>query len=226
MCGAGTDLGEPCREHDLGREEDGPRCGRCAGRLAAALPDGTRCAGCVRRPPRITRALCLGDYAPGAPLRDWVLALKHGGRTDLAEPLGRALGLALAGALEPASDRGPLLVPVPLHPLRRLERGHDQARLLARAAGRAAGVPVREVLRRRRWTEPQGSPAAGPRASALDGAFLVRRGAGRVLRGRAVWLVDDVLTSGATLSGCAAALRRAGAGPVAALVVARARARG
>lgn len=219
LCGASRPDGQPCGEHDPSLLEPVPRCGRCASRLPAGLPDGQRCAACVRRPPGFTHALCVGDYGPGEPLRPWLLALKHGGRRDLARPLGQALGARLA---EEVGGREELLVPVPLHPLRRLERGHDQARLLAREAGRAAGCTWRPLLVRRRWTEPQGTPGAGSRRTAVAGAFRPRRGAARVLRGRAVWLVDDVLTSGATLSECARVLRRAGARSVGALVVARA----
>ncbi len=218
LCGAGSVDGGPCPAHDPCRASRHPRCARCAARLPPSLPDGHRCAACARRPPRFTRALCLGDYGPGEPLREWVLALKHGGRRDLAVPLGQALGERLLAG----GGAGGVLVPVPLHPLRRLERGHDQARLLALEAARASGLRARSWLARRRWTEPQGTPGAGSRAAAVAGAFRLARGARRRLAGEPVWLVDDVLTSGATLSECAAVLRRAGAGPVGALVVARA----
>ena len=228
--------------HAFAADAPGARCGRCAARLGDGLPDGFRCAACARRPPRFQRAVCLGDYATGGPLREWVLALKHGGRVDLAEPLGRALALRWrAQRLDPppfeerangggrrrrgrerARAASALFVPVPLHPLRRLERGYDQAWCLARVVAAELELPARRLLRRRRWTEPQGGAGVASRTSNVAGVFRAVRGASRALGGREVWLVDDVLTSGATLSECAGALRRCGATRVGVLVLARA----
>lgn len=226
LCGCGQRGGGPCPPHRFGEDVPVARCGRCAARLGAGLPDGFRCGACARRPPRFQRALCLGDYAAGAPLREWVLALKHGGRADLAEPLGCALAARWRDrqVRERRGERaaGAVFVPVPLHPLRRLERGYDQAWQLARAVGAELALPARRLLRRRRWTEPQGGAGVGSRAANVAGAFHATRGARRAIRGREVWLVDDVLTSGSTLSECAAVLRRCGAGRVGVLVLARA----
>jgi ComF family protein len=221
VCGVGVSLPGPCARHRLESTETAPRCGRCAGRLGRGLPDGYRCDACFRCPPAFVRALVLGDYGPDSPLRDWVLAFKHGGRADLAGPLGAALALVLStsepeGPVRPA----PVLVPVPLHGLRRLERGYDQALLLARSAGRAGAWSVQGALRRRRWTQPQGSVGTGSRRANVAGVFRARKRA--ALAGRDVWLVDDVLTSGATVSECARVLRRAGAARVGVLAVARA----
>jgi predicted amidophosphoribosyltransferase len=190
-----------------------------------------RCAACRQRRPAFRRVVALGDY--GAALREWVLALKHGGRRDLAHPLGVALARRWCGedgASAGRGERGALLVPVPLHPWRAFERGHDQARGLARALSLATGVPLHGVLRRTRATGPQGTPGAVSRAANVHGAFAPIRsalpgGSARVRRrveGRDAWLVDDVLTSGATASECARALRALGARSVGVLVVARA----
>lgn len=210
-----------CPEHRLPPGPHGSRCGRCARRLPRGLPDGYRCAACRRRPPAYGRLVVLDGY-PGrdGALREWILALKHGGRRDLARPLGRALARRLQRAGEPGP--GALLVPVPLHPWRRFERGHDQALGLARAVGRATGLPVVRALRRLRYTPAQGAAGAVSRRANVRGAFAARRLAARRLRGVEVWLVDDVVTSGATLEECARVLRSAGAGPVAALAAARA----
>jgi predicted amidophosphoribosyltransferase len=217
LCGAASD--EPrgpaggCSAHTLpdpSRPPAGPRCHRCARELPPALPDGARCAVCRRRPPRVQRVVALGDYRSEAGLRAWILALKHGGRDDLALPLGRAL----AERLRRTAGTELLLVPVPLHPLRRLERGYDQGLLLARAAGDALGATVRPLLRRRRWTAPQGAIGAVSRRANVRRAFRPRPGAAPALRGVAVWLVDDVVTSGATADACARALGRLGAGRV------------
>lgn len=176
----------------------------------------------------------------------WVLAFKHGHRPDLARPLARyaaeADGVRAALADSRASER-PLLCPVPLHPWRRLERGYDQAALFAVALGEALELPVLCALRRIRSTAPQGSEGGrSQRRLNVRGAFrlawhprLLLRAVGqrlagerraRPLVGRRIWLVDDVLTSGATLDACARVLRRAGAREVRALVLARAEGRG
>jgi ComF family protein len=180
--------------------------------------------------------LAAGEYAE--PLSAWVLALKHGGRPDLARPLGRQLALCVAAhtarASSSSSDRPPLLCSVPLHPLRRLERGYDQSLLLARALGDALGLPVRSTLVRLRATAPQGAEGGrATRRANVAGAFALRRtGFGRrllgpgLVMGRDVWLVDDVFTSGATADACAEALRRGGARTVTVVVLARAGAPG
>jgi ComF family protein len=120
---------------------------------------------------------------------------------------------------------GALLVPVPLHPWRRIERGYDQARLLAVAVGAHARVPMARALARARATSVQGSAGAVSRDAnvrdAFRGSIWPPRAARRVA-GASVWLVDDVVTSGATLRECARVLRRLGAAEVSALALARA----
>ncbi|MCA8981190.1 MAG: ComF family protein [Planctomycetes bacterium] len=147
-----------------------------------------------------------------------MLALKHGGRRDLADPLGRALGERL---LARGVGAGTPVVPVPLAWLRRHERGHDQALGIARGVAESIGAPVVRALRRRRWTPPQGSAVAASRAANVAGAFVARRVVRR-LSGLEVLLVDDVVTSGATLAECARVLRRAGVRRVRPAFVARA----
>lgn len=163
--------------------------------------------------------LALGDYRQPE-LRAWVLALKHGGRTDLAGPLARALARRVGGGVVPASA---WLVPIPLHAARRWERGYDQAQLLARALSAELDVGAEPVLSRSRSTAPQGAPGAKSRAANVRDAFAVEPDLRRRLAGRDVWLVDDVSTSGATLDEAARVLRRAGARRVDALVLASAR---
>jgi ComF family protein len=217
LCGAFDPDGRGCDEHRLPDGPPGPRCDRCARALAAVLPDGYRCAHCRTRAPGWRTLVCLGDYRGQASLREWVLALKHGGRKELARPLGRALAARLAQA-----DPESLLVPVPVHFARRLERGYDQAVLLAQWAAEASGLECVRALRRVRATAEQGGPLAHSRASNVRGAFEVRRRSARRVEGKSVWLVDDVVTSGSTARECARALRRAGAARVDVLAVARA----
>lgn len=219
---------DPCVRHALPERAEGARCARCAVAISAALPEGFRCDACARRPPAFTRCLALDDYDPvRGGVAEWVLALKHGGRRDLAEPLGEALARLLleTGSVapgRPGSGLPSLLAPIPLHPLRILERGYDQAAALARVVARESGLPLGRPLRRRRWTVPQGSPGCASRRANVAGVFALRWPARRALRGRFVWLVDDVLTSGATASECARVLRRGGAEGVGVLVAARA----
>ena len=211
-----------CDVHRLPLVPSGARCGRCAGALPEALRDGERCAACRLDPPAFARAITLADYRAQPQIRDWILALKHGGRQDLARTLGRALGSRLR-------DLGAeVLVPVPLHPLRRLERGYDQALLLANAAAEIAGARVVRALRRVRSTAPQGSLGAPSRTANVADAFARRRTwpePARILARREVWLVDDVVTSGATTDACARVLSRLGAARVGVAALARASAR-
>jgi ComF family protein len=216
LCGAALEIDTlSCAAHPLELDRERPRCSRCAAELAPAFPDGGLCPACRREPPRFERALTIGSYRSG--LHDWVLAFKHGGRRDLAPALAALLG----ERLRERGARG-LLVPVPLHPLRRFERGYDQAALLAEELARRTGLRTVAALRRRRATRPQGSALALSRAANVRGAFRLGPFARRKLAGQELWLVDDVLTSGSTADECARVLLHAGAVSVGVALVARA----
>jgi ComF family protein len=202
----------------------GAACARCAAPISPHLPrETTHCPECRSRPPHFRRTLRLGDYHRTAALRDWILQLKHAGRRDLARPLGAAMARLLEQEPDPWRESA-LVVPVPLHRLRRFERSYDQALLLARAIARAADLRCVRALKRPRYTEPQGAPGHRSRRANVRQTFRAGRAA-RAVEGRSVWLVDDVLTSGATASECARLLRRSGATRVGVIVVARATAR-
>ncbi len=222
LCGGAADpesLG--CAAHALELDRARPRCARCAAEIAPMLADGELCPECRREAPRFERALCVDSYRTR--LAEWVLAFKHGGRRDLAEVLGALLAARLVECgVHAAGDRPRVLVPVPLHPLRRLERGYDQAALLARELARRTGIPLVPALRRTRSTRAQGSALAPVRHANVSGAFALRPFAARRLAGREAWLVDDVLTSGSTANECARVLERAGAVRVGVALVARA----
>jgi competence protein ComFC len=119
-----------------------------------------------------------------------------------------------------AGQKWDLIVPVPLHPLKEREREFNQAERLARHLGRALRIPINtRLVRRAKFTGTQTLLTRSERAANMDGAFIPR--AGKQLRGEKVILVDDVLTTGATTSACATALRECGAGDVCVWTVAR-----
>ncbi|MBK7643811.1 MAG: ComF family protein [Planctomycetes bacterium] len=216
LCGAALETDTlACAAHPLELDRASPRCGRCAAELPPALPDGELCPDCRRHGRRFERALCIGSYRGG--LHDWVLAFKHGGRRDLALPLGALLAERL---LEHGAAG--LLVPVPLHPLRHFERGYDQAALLAGELARRTRLRKLHALVRTRATRPQGSALSLSRDANVRGAFRVRRLARRAIQGQELWLVDDVSTSGSTADECARVLLHAGAARVGVALVARA----
>ncbi|MBS7541093.1 ComF family protein [Ancylobacter lacus] len=167
-------------------------------------------------PPAYGRARAVARY--DGVVRDLVHGLKYGDRLDIAPPLARLMAGAGAELLAGADA----LVPVPLHARRLWRRRFNQSALLAQGIARESGVPVRTGwLERRRATAPQVGLERGPRAANVAGAFAVPAPMAAELRGRRLVLVDDVLTTGATLDACTKALLRAGAGAVDVLVFAR-----
>ncbi|GAA0605210.1 hypothetical protein GCM10009547_03920 [Sporichthya brevicatena] len=152
---------------------------------------------------------CLAEWEGIA--RNLVLAHKERGRTELAPVLGRALAPAVA----PAGPGPLLLVPVPSRPGVRRSRGHDpvgRTAIAAAAALRAQGRTAHALplLRHARTVRDQAGLSSTQRARNLAGALVARRGASAAMPGAAVVLIDDVLTTGATLSEAARALREAG----------------
>jgi ComF family protein len=168
----------------------------------------------VAAPLAATRAC--GVYTPV--LRALIHHMKYDGYASIAVRLG-GMARDRAGSVLDGADA---VVPVPLHPLRRLQRGFNQSAIIARQLD----VPVLPVLRRRRWTRSQTQLPADGRQRNVDGAFALAwhhwTPMPALVRNRVLVLVDDVLTTGATLRACAGVLREAGAAEVRALVVARA----
>jgi ComF family protein len=180
-----------------------------------------RCGLCRRIEPAFARAAAYGSYESG--LRELVHLLKYGGIRPAAEVLGRMLAEAIATLeLNPADSA--VLIPVPLHRTKLRQRGFNQAELIARAAMKIN--PWRErlrlcagVLERKRETASQIGLTSHQRRANLRGAFGVVQP--EAVKGREVLVVDDVYTTGATVSECARVLRRAGAAKVWVATVAR-----
>ncbi len=150
--------------------------------------------------------------------RDIVLALKHGDRLDLARPAARWLMRAAGPLVGP----GMVVAPVPLHWLRLLRRRYNQAAVLSAGLARAAGAEhVPDLLHRARRTPSQDGRDRTGRFANVEGAIAVTPRQAPRVRGRPVLLVDDVMTSGATLAAAAEACLAAGASGVSVLVLAR-----
>jgi ComF family protein len=170
----------------------------------------------IANPPAYQRARAAVRYDDVA--RTLVHALKYQDRTDLAPAMGRWMARAGGELL----DEADALVPVPLHWRRAWRRRYNQSGALARVIERQSGVKVAsEALRRVRPTQQQIGLSRSQRASNVQGAFKVAADRQSEIQGRRVVLIDDVLTSGATVDACARALLRAKAARVDVLVFAR-----
>jgi ComF family protein len=174
------------------------------------LDEAGQCALCRLGFRGFDAAYCYGCYE-GA-LRELIHLFKYDKVRTLAPRFGEWLALAL-----PRETAFDLVVPVPLHWLKRWQRGFNQAELLAREVARRWRAPLLRIARRKRYTAAQAGLTNAQRRKNAAGAFTVK---GR-LDGKHVLLVDDVLTTGATASACARALKRAGAARVTLLTLAR-----
>ncbi|WP_431283827.1 ComF family protein [Humitalea sp. 24SJ18S-53] len=200
-----------------------PLCERCgipfrhlgeAGGTDAA--GGALCAACVARPPPFAAARAGFRYDEGA--RRLILPFKHADRPELSQVLAARMAIAGRDLLADAD----LVVPVPLHASRLRARRYNQAALLAARIARGAGVPMAPgLLRRVRRTPALGDRGAAARAELLEDAIGIARGSQSRIAGLRIVVVDDVLTSGATLAACARTLLDAGALRVTGLAAAR-----
>lgn len=194
----------------------GSACAKCGLPLVGEAAPGDVCDGCRRHPPAWDRGAAAVIYAGAG--RRAILALKHGDRLDTVGPLA---GWMAAAGRELLAECD-LIAPTPLHWRRVVMRRYNQSAELAKRLSRLSGKPVAvDLLRRLRATVPQEGMTRRERAENQEGAYgIAPRWRGRVA-GRNVMLVDDVLTSGATFSACAEALRAAGAARVDVLALAR-----
>lgn len=223
-----------------------PRCLGCGGQVDG---DFGLCGSCWRETPFIGGTICdaCGTPLPGdsdgsdvkcddciVTPRPWakgraaliyrdnarrmVLGLKHGDRQEIAEPAGRWMAAAIQDILE----ENLLIAPVPLHWMRLLKRRYNQSALLAQALARYTGLPVcPDLLQRQRRTQSLDGLTKEVRFTSVKGAMRVHPRRRHRIAGRPVLLVDDVMTSGATLSSATDACLAAGAGPVYVVALAR-----
>ncbi len=195
---------------------EAPFCDGCGAPFDFDLGPDARCVACADRRPVFdhARAACLYDEHA----RDLILKLKHADRTDLAGLFARWIARAAADIL-PDCDA---VVPVPLHPWRLLRRRYNQAAEIARPLAHQTGLAyLPGAIVRRRATASQAGKSGEARRRNMDGAFAVPSAARERLGGRSILLVDDVLTTGATVEGCARVLKDAGAVRVDVAVIAR-----
>jgi ComF family protein len=210
------------------RPAQGKVCSVCGERVlssyAVADDEGALlCPLCRRVEPPFAKAVAYGSYEAG--LRELIHLLKYSGVRPAANVLGRMLAEAMA-ALDHdfGQQEAVAVIPVPLYKAKRGQRGFNQAEMIARAALKCSPMRDRlrleaDVLQRRRDTKSQIGLTSHQRRENMRGAFAVTRA--QEITGREVLLVDDVYTTGTTVSECARVLRRAGASRVWVATVAR-----
>ncbi len=199
---------------------DGPECPRCGAFLPVPLPD--RSPGCPGCPAPLPFSFARSRFAYEDTVRDGLLRAKYEGGGRAAEGVARRLHEAISGpwsGLLPDRIRPPV-VPVPLSPRKYLLRGFNFPARVGQELARLRGLPFApRMLHRKRSGVPQAGLPRSAREANVRNAFVVPRGADVP---RAVVLVDDVYTSGATVSACSRALRAAGAEHIVVLTAARA----
>ncbi|MGS1017486.1 double zinc ribbon domain-containing protein [Allosphingosinicella humi] len=195
-------LGDPC-------------CACCGLPFEHEVEEGAVCGACLADPPpydRMRAAVAYGDVA-----RRVAVKLKYQGRPGVAATLAHFMSRHVR-----EEDTGAILAPVPLHRGRIWKRGYNQSALVATALAKRTGLAVElGLLERRKATPPLEGLGRRERALAVRGAFGIDDRMKALVRGRAVILVDDVFTTGATAGGCAKVLARAGAARVTVLCWAR-----
>ena len=212
-----------------GRFETQPLCARCAALLEPIRPPAcVRCGAprralgdcqrCLGRVFAFDEAVCAAVY--DSVVRRAIVNLKFRRWRRAAQPLADLLWQAVNFPERTAWRTVDAIVPVPIHPARRAMRGFNQAEQIAHYLSQRSGVPVQAGwLRRRFYRRPQVGLGQAERLKNVRNAFEVA--CPDSVRGRAVWLLDDVFTTGSTLDACARALKEAGASLVVALAVAR-----
>lgn len=217
-CGGDVAVGLPfCAGCAPALLENRVACPRCAEALPGPRPE--LCLRCRRRPLPLEQIVAPWQY--GGALAEALVRLKFQRRTELARTLAPLIAPVLAATAR--AVEASLIVPVPLHWSRRVQRGFDQSQLLLAHSAAAAPLPcgVASALRRHRRTPYQSHASLTERMRNLVDAISVRPRWRTRLAGARVVLFDDVVTTGATLAACARALRAAGVTAVVAVALAR-----
>lgn len=195
---------------DAGWRPDAPQryCHRCGGSVGAGEVTPAGCGLCRGSPPVADAVVRLGPYE--GRLREWVRAIKYRGWSEMAEALGHLLGRAIRARLDAGASKADLVVvPMPMPWQRRMYRGIDHARLIAAGAARRLEAPLLPML-----SHDNGAPqvaVTATRRRRRGGRFALSRRARRLsLEGFTAILVDDVLTTGASLRRAARLIRRTG----------------
>jgi competence protein ComFC len=194
-----------------------PFCEKCSEPFSGAITSSFECSNCADQTLHFEAAIAA--YRARGIVRRLIHEFKYDQHQYLRHLIGHWLSDVLTDA-RVAEIRFDAIVPVPLHPAKQRERGFNQATLLARSLSARSGIPVSGTLQRIRYTKTQTAFDRAERMENLRGAFRLRPG--RDVRGLRVLLVDDVLTTGSTLSECARVLKHGGARSVYAATAARA----
>jgi ComF family protein len=219
ICLASVDVGEYlCAECEAKVARIvAPFCAKCSEPFDGAITTTFACANCAHR--RLYFEAAVSAYRARGIVRHVILNFKYGKQIHLRHLVARWLVAAFDDA-RLRERRFDVIVPVPLHPARERERGFNQAELLAEWLSDHLSVPLRPALQRIHYTTTQTAFDRSERMQNLRGAFRLRKKADvRKLR---VLLIDDVLTTGSTLSECARVLKEAGAASIYAATAARA----
>lgn len=190
-------------------------CSRCGSERGPYLTKNDRCLSCRNVTLHFHGARAAGTYS--TPLRELIHELKYSRERAAAVALAEILVESLRNA--PGAEFSEMVVPVPLHPSRLKQRTFNQSALIGRTVARELELPFVQALARTRPTPTQTDLSATARRRNVKDAFAVKNPG--AVKGRQVLLVDDVITSGATASECAKALKAAGAARVYAASVAR-----
>lgn len=194
-----------------------PRCDQCGEPFPDSASEGHRCMRCLKNPPHFDRVRSVFVYEE--PVQSAILGFKFHGKSGMQNFFSEMLltDREVLPTTRPVFD---VIVPVPLHRFKLVERGYNQTALLAEGLSRRTGIPIdRFGLKKVRRTPPQSTLQREKREHSLRGAFRAKAGN---FEDRRILMVDDVMTTGATLSECARVLKAAGAVRVEAVTVARA----
>src|SRR5438309_4444267 len=219
LCGGKTRAGEYLCEQCEAKAMRivAPFCQQCSEPFEGAIATVFTCANCAHR--TIYFDAAVAAYRGRGIVRQMIHEFKYGRKIHLRHLVARWLHAALDDE-RLCGRRFDVIVSVPLHPARQRERGFNQASLLAELLSEQTSIRCRPLLKRIRYTTTQTALDRSERMENLHNAFRLRKNAD--VRGLCVLLIDDVLTTGSTLSECARVLKRAGAISVHAATAARA----